>query len=262
MRNLIVHVEGRNDELIVRILLSSVGIDERLFNIKVHNGKNNIKSYLQEIKKSANSNVNQVVVIDSDDCNIENIEKEAEIQLDYFSPEIKLYCAVPCIEAWLFADIENLMNTVKGEDKKSIIERLPLPEKIPYPKQVFSNLYSRGGHSDINNKIKDVLSNIDIRTAMSRSSSLRVFINGVLEIMNMETIKYEVMLKNSIGRDVFSTLLSELPKEKIVWKTLDGHKFTAFELAKEIEEGSDFGKQYISDILRIVRDMVARKAKN
>lgn len=55
-------------------------------------------------------------------------------------------------------------------------------------------------------------------------------------------------------------LLRELPSHTIVWRTT-GKSFTAEELIKEIELGTETGLQYASDLLRIARDFLSRKAK-
>ncbi|SDY53481.1 DUF4276 family protein [Acinetobacter kyonggiensis] len=257
MKELLIHVEGEDDKCILSKFFSVLGINNNI-EYFVHNGKNNIRKYLKNSYR-VQENVSQFILIDSDEYNVPDSQGTARKQLGVESESIKVFCAVPCIEAWLFADIKNLINNVEDSEKKAQLERFPLPESIPYPKQTFFNLFNNGRR---NNKSFDfVFNSIDINQAVSRSPSLRVFLNSILDDLDLETFKYEKILKNSIPRDVFATLLQELPKEKIVWKTLDGNTFNALELSKEIENGTDLGKQYISDLLRIARDMLARKAE-
>lgn len=261
MNKILMHVEGEDDKKILShffILLDIIDSVEFI----VHHGKNNIKNYLKK-NIILRSGFRDFVLIDSDEYNIPDSIEVARKQLDISSEEIKVFCAVPCIEAWLFADSNNLSNKFDDKERKNYISRLPLPETIPYPKQTFFNLFVNGkkNNSEEFTIIDEIIKSINIETAVSRSPSLRVFINEILGYLGKETIKYEKILKNSIPRDVFVTLLQELPADKIVWKTLDGDVFDAFSLSKEIEEGTDLGKQYVSDLLRISRDMLARKAR-
>jgi len=45
-----------------------------------------------------------------------------------------------------------------------------------------------------------------------------------------------------------------------VWRTASGGTYTAADLRKEIEAGTPDGRQYASDLLRISRDFLRRKA--
>jgi len=262
MKKILIHVEGESDKYIISHFLNLIGVGDQI-EYNVHLGKNHIKNYIKYMGNNLlyQNDVSHFVLIDSDEYNVPDSIETAKKQLGIASDEIKVFCAVPCIEAWLFADNKNLIERVNDKEKKKYLSRLPLPETIPYPKQVFFNLFvnSKKKSSYFNNA-SEIINSINIDTAISRSPSLRVFLNAILEELNEESIKYEKFLKNSIPRDVFATLLQELPKEKIVWKTLDGNVLNALELSKEIEEGTDLGKQYISDLLRIARDMLARKA--
>jgi len=257
MKKILIHVEGVGDKHILSRFFNILRVGDNI-EYFVHNGKNNIRLYLKN-HYEVQENTSQFILIDSDEYNVPDSQETARKQLGVESENIKVFCAVPCIEAWLFSDIKNLINNVEDSEKKLQLERFPLPESIPYPKQTFFNLFNNGKKNK--ESFDHVFNTIDIEEAVSRSPSLRVFLNSVLEELNQETFKYEKILKNSIPRDVFATLLQELPKEKIVWKTLDGDIFNALKLSKEIEEGTDLGKQYISDLLRIARDILARKAK-
>ncbi len=64
----------------------------------------------------------------------------------------------------------------------------------------------------------------------------------------------------TLSRDTIATLLRELPPEHVAWRTEAQTSFTSRELAAEVEGGSDLGRQYGSDLLRVCRDLLARKA--
>lgn len=193
--------------------------------------------------------------MDSDELHIPDALNEFEKNIKFSIENVNLFFAVPTIEAWLFADIDALLSGKENEHKKQVIENLPLPETIPYPKRVFSYLFKKRSE----NFDYSFIQSIDIEKAISRSPSLRKFINYLLFISERNTFDDSNILKNSIPRDVFSTLLQEVPKEKIMWRTLDGGSFDAASLAREIQEGTDIGKQYVGDLLRIARDLLMRK---
>jgi len=63
-----------------------------------------------------------------------------------------------------------------------------------------------------------------------------------------------------MSRKVFANLLREVPEDTIVFKATSGI-FTAKDMIKEVEDGTEFGHQYGSDVLRIARDLLARQAQ-
>lgn len=46
----------------------------------------------------------------------------------------------------------------------------------------------------------------------------------------------------------------------MIWKTAQGESFTAKELRKEVEHGTEIGQQYASDVLRVARDFLKTMA--
>lgn len=57
--------------------------------------------------------------------------------------------------------------------------------------------------------------------------------------------------------------MSEYPQifaKTVIWRTANGESFTADEVRKQIEEGTDIGQQYASDVLRVARDFLKRMA--
>lgn len=66
----------------------------------------------------------------------------------------------------------------------------------------------------------------------------------------------------TIGRDALATLLSEvMPAHEIIWTTASGDSYTAEELRRQIESGTAIGAEYASDLLRVARDLLKRKAQ-
>ena len=68
-------------------------------------------------------------------------------------------------------------------------------------------------------------------------------------------------VSRNISRDVFAGLMREImPADTVMWRTATGDSFTAKELCQHIEQGTEIGQQYSSDVLRVVRDFLKRKA--
>lgn len=59
--------------------------------------------------------------------------------------------------------------------------------------------------------------------------------------------------------EVFYRLFSEIPPEQIMWRLSTGQTFTASEMAAECRNKTDLGKEYMSDALRITRDLIRRQ---
>lgn len=60
---------------------------------------------------------------------------------------------------------------------------------------------------------------------------------------------------------LFIQLLSEIPSETVVLHTMGVDTYTASEMIKEMQSGSEIGVQYVSDFSRVVRDFLGQQAK-
>lgn len=246
-----IHVEGKSTKTIVEKILKVAEIKGDI----VVEAEARAHHFTKLAASLSNSESHRhIILVDADLLSIFDSRQEAERKLK--RPNVKVLCAVPTIEAWLFADDQLAIESAKNEHAAQILQRLPLPESIPYPKYLASKVFSSDQQSQYH-----FLDRMDIARATSRSPSLREFLASVLhELQQPRDLTVEA-LRGSIGRDAFSTLLRELPSAEVVWKTVDGVQLRADELAREISEGTDLGKQYVSDVLRVARDMIARRAK-
>lgn len=61
-------------------------------------------------------------------------------------------------------------------------------------------------------------------------------------------------------REAVARLLRELPPDTVAWRTTSG-SYTAEALAAEVESGTDVGRQYAADIVRVCRDLLGRQAR-
>lgn len=247
-----IFVEGKTDAAIVKNILFA--LDQNVIPIVVVcDGKHNIAKRIKGLDNSGSEKY--IALIDSDKPSVFDSRREAERQLGH--PSIPVFCAVPTIEAWLFADNKIASNISSNEAASSIIKRMPLPESIPYPKYLASQLLRITKHTEN----YEFLKAIDIYTASARSPSLRDFIAGICELLELSSDFPSKSISSTVNRDIFATLLHELPSNTIAWKTLSGDTYSAAELAKGVGEGTDIGKQYMTELLRVARDILLRKAK-
>ena len=245
-------VEGSIDATIVGNILMAAGITQG-FSILICEGKQSIAKAVSKLKNTDQEKF--IALIDADEPSVADSRELAAKQLNH--PSIPVFCAVPTIEAWLFADDLAASAAAKNDVAAKIIERTSLPESIPYPKYLASNIFPRSKSKDS----YDFLKYINIQRATARSPSLRAFIVGIVNALGNDIDIANTSLSSSVNRDVFSTILRELPADTIAWKTLNGDELTAQNLAKNVAEGTEIGKQYVTEVLRIARDIVARKAR-
>jgi hypothetical protein len=193
------------------------------------------------------------VLIDLDEGTVPDAQARAREQLG--NPPVDVFCAVPSIEAWLFADERTAqVHAHPDEEIQRLIRRLPLPEEIPNPRELA--LYVFGPMSQWG-----FLRQIDVGRAVARSPSLRVFLEGMGKYLGVSTAWLLEGAGRSLGRDVVASLIKEVsPGATIVWRSADGEEYTASELARHIEEGDEIGRQYSSDLIRISRDLLRRTA--
>lgn len=248
-----IYVEGDMDAVIVQNLLIASELGNRT-DLVVCGGKQSVKERVSGLKDSHSHK--HIALIDADLASISDSAELAQQQLG--RPSILVFAAVPCIEAWLFADEHAAHKALSSNQTARNIERLPLPELIPYPKQLACNVF--GKQFRLTPDRLTFLREIDVRRAAARSPSLRVFLSGVSKAAGLDSQFELTSLQRSVNRDVFSTLLRELPASSIVWRTLDGSEVNAQELAKYVLEGTDLGKQYVTEVLRIARDLVVRRS--
>jgi len=249
--DLIIFAEGSTDKEIIKSILKAANFGSKGISVEIMGSKQKVKQMVYSLPPDVNQKV--AALVDADIGNIPDSRAYANEQLG--NPHFPVFCAVPEIEAWLFADDKLALQLARNDRAKNKINRLSVPESISYPKQVAKDVFGKLlSYTDFEN--------MDIERAMARSASLRDFLIGISEILHTSLPQVKTVSTHSLSRDIFASLIKEIiPSNSVVWKTSDGNLFTAQELSKEIEEGSDLGKQYISDVLRIARDMLSRKAK-
>ena len=147
---------------------------------------------------------------------------------------------------------------------QAVIQRLPLPEEIPYPKHVALNVFREAGKGRYSaHNLVPVLKSMDMGIAVCRSPSLRQFVEAFAPADTLDKFSIAPTYARSMSRDALSNLVEEVaPSTAIIYRTMDGVKMSASEMTRAIREGSPRGQEYASDLLRIARDLLANMAQD
>jgi hypothetical protein len=242
-------VEGQSDVEIVRSLCDAANYPSERVRLIGMGGKRNIETLVKSIPAGEASRY--AVLIDLDEVGVADAIASARRQLGH--PAVEVFCAVPEIEAWLFADDRLARKHATSDDARRILEHIPLPEAIPRPRELARQLFGPP-------KNWGFLRDIDLEYAAARSPSLRSFLVGLGRLLQLEREPIVESVGRTIDRDVIASLISEiLPSDTVVWRTTSG-EYTAGELRQHIESGTEIGRRYAMDLLRISRDYLLRKA--
>jgi len=245
-------VEGKIHEDIVTWILEAaqyplekIGID------KVSGGRNKLKVFLRSLPPDIAESC--AVLVDSKAKSVHEAVAVARNELG--SPPVNIFCAMSAVEAWLFADEITALENVRTQWGREVLPTLPLPEDISTPKiyaeQAFGNKVASW----------EFVRHINVDRASARSPSLRHFLTGLDKMLEVQPTPPLQSVSRNISRDVFAGLLREvIPADTVIWRTATDELFTADSLRREIEEGTDIGQQYASDVLRVARDFLKRKA--
>lgn len=243
-------VEGETDRAIAGAMLASAGVDG--FEIAV--AKGTLGPSPQGLRRLAALRLSSpaLVIYDQESGSV----GDAVVENDHTQGAI--FCpAIPTIEAWLFADSRAFFEVV-GSRAEAFLGRMPLPEQLPYPKFLKSTLlrdkeiYSR------------LLESIDVLVAGSRSPSLKYFIQQARRLACLPPLQFERAPSQSgqISRELLRNLISEVyPSDKPLFRAASGAVVTAEQMMQEITDGTELGREYGSDILRVARDLLARQAR-
>lgn len=248
-RSLLLLVEGPDDRTLVRRLLEAAKYPVERVHIICAGGKQNIRRVVKTIPSEDAKRYG--VLVDLDETGAADALASARDQLGH--PAVEVLCAVPAIEAWLFADDRAALQHACSEDARLLLEHMPLPDAIPKPRRFANEVFGGRDHWGF-------LSEIDVERAAARSPSLRAFLVGVGRLIDVENESIVESVGRSISRDALAGLISEIvPSETVVWRTTSGD-YSAAELRQHIESGTDVGRRYAMDLLRISRDLLMRKA--
>ncbi|MCK5523618.1 MAG: DUF4276 family protein [Thiomargarita sp.] len=250
---LLLYVENESDAILVKQLLKTAHYPIEHIEILPSNGKKNLAHFLKKAWKL--KEVKYAALVNFDSMTVSDAMEQAKKCLG--NPETQIFCAVPTIEAWLFADIEAAKRKVYSEHGRRLLNRVSLPEEIPHPRRLAYSVFRQQKVE----QYASVFENVNIEIAASRSPSLRIFLEGIGEILNLEKIPTANTYFRHINRDVISNLLSEVSSTNaVIYRTIEGTSITAEEMIRLLREGSPLGQQYAMDILRTAKDIITQKA--
>lgn len=213
--------------------------------------KSNLKTFLQGLPPGITRSC--AVLVNCDAASIPEALDKARRRLGY--PFVRVFCAIPEVETWLFADEVTAQGNAKTQWGSEVLPTLPLPEDIKSPKSHAELAFGKTISS------WEFVKDINVDRAEARSFSLRNFLQGLDRLLADQPTPHFESVSRNISRDVFAGLIGEIiPATTVIWKTATGELFTAEELRKQIEEGTEIGQQYASDVLRVARDFMKRKA--
>ena len=248
--DLVLLVEGKDDAEVVRALLRRARFPvERIRTIPV-GGKANIRQLLANFTPDRDR---CAALIDADALTVPDAEAHARQELG--NPPFPVFCAVPTLEAWIVADSEAVGRALSEDDLGGMVEYALAAEDLQEWSGVVHRIRER-------RTALHIIEQMDVEVASARSPSLRTFLKGIGELLEVSTSFLDQAYARSLGRDVISNLLAEVARgDAVVYRTADGDAITAEVMIHQINDGTDLGRQYASDLLRISRDFLARKAQ-
>jgi hypothetical protein len=246
-------VEGYTDKAVVESLLKALDINiEKTVNVVVCDGKKGVREKLHEIPETEDV----VALIDADAPSVADSIAWAREYLQ--TTRKSVFCAVPTIESWLFADKNlALKNARKSSYAQSSIARITTTESLINPKHLVNQVFDK----DIILDCFPFMENVDLGTAAAASASLFSFLRGIETALGKQDSYVERKVSQSINRLMVANLLREVPATTISWRTLDS-EFTARELGDLVLQGDELGLRYVSDLLRLARDIIAARAQD
>ncbi|MGA1264787.1 MAG: hypothetical protein ACO331_12925, partial [Prochlorothrix sp.] len=128
---LTIHVEGKSDKIIVERILTAAKVRDEVV-VESASGVHDLTKLATSLSNSTSHK--HLILVDADLLSIFDSRQEAERKLK--QPQVTVSCAVPTLEAWLFADDQLAIKSARSEHAAQILQRLPLPELIPYPRDV------------------------------------------------------------------------------------------------------------------------------
>lgn len=241
-------VEGQTDAVIVDALLENAGI--RRVEILVTGGRRTLHGLLQELPLQGIA-----VLIDADEPTVPDAIDWAKNNAQLHGATAQIYVAIPSVDAWLLADPNGVARFAEplGAER---LRRMPPAESITYPKHVLSNVLPRSVDR------REVARSINLDVARQRSASLSVFLDGMARFSGMppEQRAYAGVESEAI-RQVVVRLMRETHHAALpVLSTLDGGIVDAEQMIAEVETGTTLGREYVSAILRLARDLLAAEA--
>jgi hypothetical protein len=178
---LLLYVESEREVILLEKLFKRAHYPIEHIRIFPSNGKKNMAHFLKApyelegIKYAALVNVDALTVFDAIKQAIKDLGEPARTEV---------FCAVPAIEAWLFADIEAAKRYAYSENGLRLLSRVYLPEEISHPRRLAYEVF---GQKPVEH-YACIFDHFDVEIALKTSSSLRMFLEGIGKLLNLDNI--------------------------------------------------------------------------
>lgn len=246
-QRLVLLVEAPFDGQVILALLRKAGYPTERLDWVVAGGKQEMKRMLTEASAPFLRDARCAAVVDGERTHVPDAVEDARQELG--CPPVTVFSAVPAVEAWLLADADAVGKALKAADDTTLIDSL------------FGAHRGERDRGSIERALL-VVDHMDVALASTRSPSLHAFLRGMGELMGVDTSFLDRAQARGLARETLSNLLAEVsPGNSVLYRTIDGYQITASEMIQQIDAGTDLGRQFASDLLRISRDFLARKAQ-
>ena len=158
------------------------------------------------------------------------------------------------MEAWLFADDDLVRQQILDDTtQRQVLEHLP--EELSDARTLAHRIF---GPPDLWSDI----SRPDVYRAAERSPSLRRFLELLTTVLDIKVDFPAQSVSRAISRNAIAGLIRDLlDKDTIAWRTADESIFTAEALAREVEQGTETGRQYTVDLISMMINTLSRNAR-
>lgn len=248
---ILVLVERPEHEKIARWLLDAANIPcERLKFESVH-GHEGLLKYANLLKKISSPTI---IIISSLLNHLPTAIDAIRAELSSLSSDVLVCPAVSCMEAWLFADDDLVRQQILDDTtQRQVLEHLP--EELSDARTLAHRIF---GPPDLWSDI----SRPDVYRAAERSPSLRRFLELLTTVLDIKVDFPAQSVSRAISRNAIAGLIRDLlDKDTIAWRTADESIFTAEALAREVEQGTETGRQYTVDLISMMINTLSRNAR-
>jgi|GEM_PF-1280199 hypothetical protein len=250
---LLLLVEGAFDARLVPALLGRVGYPVERMSI-VAAGPTQLKELVRGSSARWPRATAIAALVDADCGSVPDGVEQARRELGV--PDLALFTAIPSVEAWLLTDPRAVGKALRD------FGEIGIPS------------FAANGEHEAEERYDDkrlprnvavalrIVRYMDVGMASTRSPSLRAFLDGVGRMLGADTSYLEVARAGSLGREVLANLIAEVaPASSVIYRTMDGSAISAGDMIREVDAGSELGRQYASDLLRVSRDFLIRQAR-
>jgi hypothetical protein len=230
-------VEGATDEVVAFLLLQRARLPLGHLTIEPVGGRARLASTLASLSAG-----DEAVAVLMDSEGRRPADVRAEVERLAGDRKVVLFLAEPNLEAWLLGD----------EDAATEFDRVERAVEAVAPNAEVTSRMS---------VLEQLASCVQVERAAGRIPALRTFLLGMADLLGAPRPHVIEGAGRTPDAELLASLMRELPPDEVAWRVSDGSTFTAGQLVREIEARTDLGRIFGSDLLRVARDLLARRAR-